>query len=233
MDKLLNEGLFEVLLEKSFFKHEKELQKTYPDDEELEKEYPTSRRKVRRYINILKEKKYGKKLIWMYASRAAVAFLCVISLLFGFVMINSEVRASVEKVFFIWYDKYTEVVFNETSDDFSSYELEDFEIGYIPEGFELQYETNLDDMRLSGFINTKKEDSLIDIQIFDGTQASIGIDNEQMLYEKIKIGSNDAWIMYNDEAEYGCLLVVYGKISILVVGDLSKEEIIKVAENIK
>lgn len=233
MDKLFNEEIFDFLLEKAFVKHEKELQKTYPDDEELEKEYPISRKKIRRYKNIIKEKEYGKKLIWMYVNRAAVAFLCIISLIFGFVMTNSEVRASVESVVLKWYDKYTEFVFNETSGGFDSYKLEDFKIGYIPENFELQHEEIYDDMRDVCFINTKKDDAIFVIQIFDTAQTSVFVDNEQMLFEKTKIGSNEAWIMYNDADGYGSLLIVDTKFSILVVGDLSKEEIIKIAVNIK
>lgn len=233
MDKLFNEELFEFLLEKAFVQHEEELQKTYPDDEELEKTYPTNRKKIRRYKKIIKEKEYGRKLIWMYVNRAAVAFLCIISLIFGLVMTNSEVRASVENVVLKWYDKYTEFVFNETSDEFDSYKLEDFKIGYIPEDFELQYEENYGDLRDICFINTKKEEAIFVVQIFDNDRTSVFVDNEQMSYEKTKIGSHEAWLMYNDADRYGSLLIVDTKFSILIVGDLSKEDIIKIARNIK
>lgn len=233
MDKLLNEGLFEVLLEKAFFKHEKELQKTYPDDETLNKEYPVSEKKIRKYKNIAKEKAYGKKLMWVYLNRAAIVFLCIISLLFGLIMINSEVRASVELVVLEWYDKYTEFVFNKVSDGFDSYQLEDFEIGYIPENFELQYDEYYDDLRDMCFINTEEDDSILVIQIFDVAHTSIFVDNEQMLYEKTKIGSDEAWLMYNDDDEYGSLLIVGNKYSVLIVGDVRKDEIIRIAENIK
>jgi hypothetical protein len=156
MDKLLNEEIFDSLLEKAFFNYEKQLQKTYPDDEELEKEYPTSRKKIRRYRNILKEKEYRRKSIWLYVNRAAVAFLCIISLIFGLVMLNPDVRASVEKVILKLHDKYTEFVFNVTADEFASYDLEDFEIGYIPEDFEVLNENIYDGMKYIDFINTKK-----------------------------------------------------------------------------
>lgn len=233
MDKLLNEEIFDSLLEKAFFKYEKQLQKTYPDDEELEKEYPTSRKKIRRYRNILKEKEYRRKSIWLYVNRAAVAFLCIISLIFGLVMLNSDVRASVEKVILKLHDKYTEFVFNVTADEFASYDLEDFEIGYIPEDFEVLNENIYDDMKYIDFINTKKGDAMIVIQIFDSAQTSVGIDNEQMTYEKMKIGSNEAWLMYNEKENCGSLLIVDNKFSILVFADLSKEELIKIGENIR
>lgn len=233
MDKLFNEELFDVLLEKTFVEHERKVQKTYPDDEELEKKYPTNRKSVKKYKRIFKEKEYGRKLIWLYVNRAAVVFLCIISLFFSFVMINYEVRASVENVILNWYDKYTEFIFNKTSDEFDSYELEDYKIGYIPEDFELQYEENFDDIRDMCFMNTEKDDAIFVIQIFDPDKTSVCVDNEQMLYKKTEIGSREAWIMYNDAEEYGSVLVADTKFSILVVGDLSKEEIIKVAENIK
>ena len=59
MDKVLNEDIFDFLLEKAFVRYEKDLQKTYPDISELETEYSVSRRKIRKYINILKEKQGG------------------------------------------------------------------------------------------------------------------------------------------------------------------------------
>ena len=233
MDKVLNEDIFDFLLEKAFVRYEKDLQKTYPDIAELEKEYPASRRKIRKYINILKEKQYGKKIIWIYAGRAAVVLLCMFSLLFGLIMTNSEARASVETVMLKWYDKYTEFIFNEVPADFSSYELADFEMGYIPEGFELLYDDVFSDIRDTCYMNTKNSDMMLDIQIFDSAQTSVFVDNEKMLFEKMKIGSNDAWIMYNDAEGYSSLLIADTKYSILVVGDLSKEEIIKVAKNIR
>lgn len=56
MDKFLNEELFEVVLEKAFIEHEKDLLKSYPDDVELEREYPISKKEIRRFKNIVKEK---------------------------------------------------------------------------------------------------------------------------------------------------------------------------------
>lgn len=232
MNKSFNEEIFDNLLEKAFLKFEKDLQKTYPNEKELGKAYPINRKTIRNYKRILKEKENGRKFILKYVSSAAVAILCIISLFFGVILTNSGVRASVEKVVLVWHDKYTEFIYNRTSSDFSSYEVEDFEIGYIPVGFELQFENCLDSIRLISFANTQKEDETIDIQIFDD-QTSVCFDNDYMSYEKIKIGSNEAWLMYNDDEKYGSLLVVYDKISVMVVGYLSKEEIIKVARNIK
>ena len=147
MDKLINEEIFEIILEKAFVEHEKEEQKTYPDDEELEKQYPANKKKIRKYLRILKEKAYGRKLVRMYVGRAAVVILCMISLFSGLIMINSDVKASLEVVVLKLYDNYTEFIFNKTPDGFESYELEDFEIGYIPENFELQFDNYYNDIR--------------------------------------------------------------------------------------
>lgn len=233
MDKLINEEIFEIILEKAFVEHEKEEQKTYPDDEELEKQYPANKKKIRKYLRILKEKAYGRKSVRMYVGRAAVVILCMISLFSGLIMINSDVKASLEVVVLKLYDNYTEFIFNKTPDGFESYELEDFEIGYIPENFELQFDNYYNDIRDLYFCNKKKDEAFFVIQIFDNTNTSVFVDNEQMLQKKIKIRGKEAWIMYNEFEDCGSLMIPDEKFSIFIVGDLSKKELIKIGENIK
>lgn len=233
MDKFLNEELFEVVLEKAFIEHEKDILKSYPDDVELEEKYPISKKEIRRFKNIVKEKEYGKKLIRVYFDRAAVVVLCMISLFFALVMTNSEVRAAVESVILKWYDKYTEFVFTESTIGLVAEKIEDVQIGYIPDGFELvfdnktEYETSLYYQN----INNLNED--INIKIFYNDDAVIFTDNEKMAYEKINLNKdNESWILYNDKEKYGTVVIVGENISVSIVAFVEKDEILKIAENI-
>ncbi len=236
MDKFLNEALFDIVLEKAFIEHEKEEFKSYPDDDELEKKYPISKKEIRKLKKVIKEKEYGKKLIRVYLEKATVVILCVISVFFALIMTSSEVRASVENVILKWYDKYTEIVLMK-NDDYNNgliaEKVEDVQLGYIPDGFELILNQELKSKRLLQYINIYNEESLLSVDIFVNDSESISFDNEQVEYERLDSSSGEMWIMYNDNEKYGGLIVVGINVSVLITGDLSKEELIKIAENIK
>lgn len=233
MDKFLNEELFEVVLERAFIEHEKDLLKSYPDDVELEREYPISKKEIRRFKNIVKEKEYGKKLVRVYLERAAVVVLCMISLFFALVMTSPEVRAAVENVILKWYDKYTEFIFTESTTGLVAEKIEDVEIGYVPDGFDLVFD-NKTEYEISLYyqnINNLNED--INIKIFYNDDAVIFTDNEKMTYEKIDLNSNnESWILYNDEEKYGTVVIVGENISVSIVAFVEKNELLKIAENI-
>ncbi len=236
MDKFLNEALFDIVLEKAFIEHEKEEFKSYPDDEELEKKYPISKKEIRKLKNVVKEKEYGKKLIRVYLDKAAVVILCVISVFFALVMTSSEVRASVENVILKWYEKYTEFVFVK-NDNYNSglitEKVKDVQLEYIPDGFELILNEELESKRLLYYVNIYDEDSILSVDIFVNDLESLSLDNEQVEYERLDSSHGEMWLMYNDNKNYGSLIVVGTKVSVLITGNLSKEEIIKIAENIK
>ena len=103
----------------------------------------------------------------------------------------------------------------------------------IPENFEVQFDNYYHDIRDLYFCNKKKDEAFFVIQIFDNTNTSVFVDNEQMLQKKIKIRGKEAWIMYNEFEDCGSLMIPDEKFSIFIVGDLSKKELIKIGENIK
>ena len=233
MDKFLNEELFEVVLEKAFIEHEKELLKSYPDDVELEREYPISKKEIRRFKNIVKEKEYGKKLIRVYFDRAAVVVLCMISLFFTLVMTNSEVRAAVENVILKWYDKYTEFIFTEATTGLVAEKIEDVEIGYIPEGFELSFEDNMEIECFKQYTHIDDPSSNFILSVFYNNEENLFYDNEKLKYKEILINSKEAWIAYDEIEKKGGIILLGDCVSVNIAGNLSEDELIKIAENIK
>lgn len=233
MDKFLNEELFEVVLEKAFIEHEKDLLKSYPDDVELERKYPISKKEIRRFKNIVKEKEYGKKLIRVYFDRAAVVVLCIISLFFALIMTSPEVRAAVENVILKWYDKYTEFIFTEAKTGLVAEEIEDVEIGYIPEKFNLEFEERLETQFYAYYLSEADANKFFTINVFINNNGTLAFDNESLEYENIEISGQEAWLMYDDEEANGGIVFVGKSITIDIAGYLSKEELVKIAENIK
>lgn len=234
MDKFLNEELFEIVLEKAFIEHEKEVLNSYPDDVELESKYPISKKEIRKFKNIAKEKEYGKKLIWVYLNRAAVVVLCVISLFCALIMTSSEVRAAVENVILKWYDKYTEFVFSETSgSDPVLNNISDIEINYIPDGYELTSDDVLDDSRHLFYFHINDAEKYITIDIFENKSASIAFDNEILNYKKIDSIFAETWLMYDDKEKIGGVIIVEENISIKVFGYLCEDELLNIINSIK
>jgi hypothetical protein len=233
MDKFLNEELFEIILEKAFTEHEKEVLKSYPDDVELESKYPISKKEIRKFKNIAKEKEYGKKLIWVYLNRAAVVVLCVISLFCALIMTSSEVRAAVENVILKWYDKYTEFVFTETPSGFVSEKIEDVEIGYIPEGFELEFEEKLEKRRFLYYVNSANLNEDISVNIFYNADTASFFDNENLEYKKKLIDDHEIWVMYDDLKGVGSIVVIGSNITTNITGYLTETELIKIGRSIK
>lgn len=233
MDKFLNEELFEVVLEKAFIEHEKDMLKSYPADDELESEYPISKKEIRRFKNIVKEKEYGKKLVRVYLERAAVIVLCMISLFFALVMTSPEVRAAVENVILKWYGKYTEFIFTESTTGLVAEKIEDVEIGYIPEEFNLEFEERLETQIYAYYLSEADANKFFTINVFINNNGTLAFDNESLEYENMEISGQEAWLMYDDEEANGGIVIVGKSITIDIAGYLSKEELVKIAENIK
>lgn len=234
MDKFLNEALFDIVLEKAFIEHEKEEFKSYPDDEELEKKYPISKKEIRKFKNVIKEKEYGKKLIRVYLDKAAVVILCIISMFFALIMTSSEVRASVENVIIKWYEKYTEFVFSETSDsDNVLNNISDIKINYIPDGYELMSDDVLDDSRHLFYFHISDAEKYITINIFKNDSTSLAFDNEILNYKKIDSIFDETWLMHDDKEGLGGVIVAGEHISIKVFGYLCEDDLLNVINNIK
>ena len=83
------------------------------------------------------------------------------------------------------------------------------------------------------YVNIYDEDSILSVDIFVNDLESLSLDNEQVKYERLDSSYGEMWLMYNDNKNYGSLIVVGNKVSVLITGNLSKKEIIKIAENIK
>ncbi len=107
----------------------------------------------------------------------------------------------------------------------------DFVIGYIPEGFEFNSATDLSDIIENFYLNENGD--YIVVGIYKSQELSVLLDSENSEYEEITINGQKAYLMYNEAESTGT--VVYGDASFAVGirGICAKEELIKVAENIK
>ncbi|MCM1269873.1 MAG: DUF4367 domain-containing protein [Faecalibacterium sp.] len=230
----LNEDIFDAVLQRAFCDYENEQLASYPDCEILAKMYPLPKKEKQAFDREVRKIKYGKSLVSVYLSRAAVVFLCIIALGTGVMMTSPTVRAAVRNVIVEWLDKYSVFTILNTelgSNDFVS--VEDVEIGYVPDGFELVDSdlSNADYMCI--YSSCTNKDNYYTVTVFENESNTIYTDNEHSKYQELLINNHESWLIYDEENKYGSLILVGSKISISISGKLPKNELIKIAESIK
>lgn len=234
MNEELNEDIFDAALKKAFCDYTNNLLDSFPDCKTLSEKYPLSKKEERFFKRLEKEMKHGKSLARVYLSRAAVIFLCFVSLAAAVMLSSPTVRAAVKNVFMQWFEKYTLFTFVQTEpakDDFQS--VEDVKIGYIPEGYKLGFEDKVPEtITYIYYPIDHNPDLYIVIDIFENDTTSSWIDNEHTIYTKMKINGHEAWLVYDEEGTIGTIVIVGAKISVEICATLSEEELIKMAENI-
>lgn len=68
----------------------------------------------------------------LYTRKVASIFIMVLGLLFATLLFNTEVRATVGKVFIEWYEKFTSFTY---TDEEVINEKKDWNLNYLPEGY--------------------------------------------------------------------------------------------------
>ena len=226
----LNESVFEAILKKAFCDYNDNLLASYPDCETLSKMYPLPKKERRFFDRMAKEVKYGKSLALVYLSRAAVVFLCFVTLAVGVMMTSPTVRASVKNVIMQWFEKYTMFTFVSTETERKEFEnVEDVKIGYVPEGYKLVTENKTP--KISTYIYYADENDLT-IEIFENGIVNLFPDNQRSEYSKTQINGHEAWVVYDEVNMSGSVSLVGLKISVFITANLPKDELIKIAENI-
>lgn len=247
------EELFDAICREEFLRYIKKESESYPSKEELDAMYTVSKRGRRRLMRAIKAERYGKPLLAVYLQRVAIILLVTITVAFGVLMTNTEVRAAIGKVFIEWYEKYVKFDFNggegvnikiedtkensnensgeNTEPAFESNPLYDYEIGYIPEGYELESSREIDYMR--DYIYFNSEGSCVDIMISHINNISISFDIENHEYTETEINGKPVYLLYSDSIGDGTIICNESDYIISVYGTVKKEELIKIFENIK
>ncbi len=236
------EFLSDDLLKKAFNDYFDRILADMPSDTELAKRYPypeSSLKIVRRKYKALKR----RRSLWLrYLGRAAVIVLITASITFGLLMTNSDIRAAVSSFFIRDRGNHLEIDFNngeeavlenegvdpETQNETS---VLDYEIHYIPDGFELISEEFFGGNIFFREYRDANERSFV-INIYDSGNTGFFVDKERHKYTFIRINGYEAMIAYDESEKCGLILINDGKCCIQINGCLEKEELIKVARGI-
>lgn len=109
------------------------------------------------------------------------------------------------------------------------YDLEDFQVGYVPEGYEVEFdEVHGEFMRKIGYHDA--DDNNIRIHIAKTDHYGANVDNESADREEVLVNDKQAYLFNDGDVTFVVWQV--GDCTIDVVGNVSKEEIILAAKNI-
>ena len=237
-----HEVLTDDLLKKAFNDYFDRVLEQTPSDEELAKKYPYPESSYEEVFAAYKSQK-RRAAVWLKsAGRVAIIALIVASLTFGVLMTNTDIRAAVSSFFIRDKGDHLEIDFNngeeavleneevdpETQNETS---VLDYEIGYIPDGFELISEIFSD----AGVFLREYRDAnerLVMIEIYSSGNTGLIVNKEGNKYTFTRINGYEAMISYDESKKYGVILIIDGKYCIQIDGDIEKEELIKVARGI-
>lgn len=230
----LNDSQFEALLKEAVCEYHIEELKAIPSNRELKAAYTLSPEFYRKMDKILiaQEKVMRKYNIIRILKYAAIIVLMIGTL----ALTNSDVRAKIKEIFLEMFDEYAVMTFNSDSENvITSLEDLDFELGYVPDGFELVEEMKDSNIVRSKYTNTK-EDILVRCYLISNNENNLNSDNKGVRYESITInGEFECYFRSSEDTNKENSLICYNSklgFYVSITANLSKEELVKIAENI-
>lgn len=214
-----------LLIEALNVYHEKALL-DLPNNEELEKITFTEKfeKKMQKLI------KSQKKPYYNMTNSVGKRFACVIAaviILFTMMMSVSAIREPFIKFIVETFDKYSAIYFAEKPTQ-ATKPFERIIPEYIPDGFEITTDSNYD---IYSFIEYKNETgNIFTLQQRYCDENHMLIDTENAQPQKILINNEEA--IYYEKSDTKYLVFAKEEYCFILIGNLEKEEIIKIAESI-
>ncbi|MDY0237039.1 MAG: DUF4367 domain-containing protein [Gudongella sp.] len=203
----------------------KEETKEYDNLQILHK--PNYSKDFRLKLKNIKIKQNYNQIVMLVAKRAAI-FILVTTLSFSAVMaVNAQAREKVLDWIIETFPQFT-IFTSQNIDEDNPVELTAFNINYIPRGFEL-VDTNAGRTKLIYNYSTKN-DQKITIIFSLSSEGKSYYDTENAEIEEFVFKGSGAYIWQTSEITY--LIWYQDGIECHISGNISKDEIIKVAENI-
>ena len=245
----------DILLGKAFEEYVRREDESLPSDEELREAFPPSEEDCLKYGKAAKRKERGSAALKVLR-RVAVIVLVLISASSAALMLNKNVRAAVTGTIYRVVDDYIWVRFTGADDEISFFDgkdMSDLNIGYIPEGLILCYDSraqNWPDLgyRSRTFIICDPDDETapgkthppyIMLCVQDGDQESGYSDEALEISHETTVNGMPALMYdvfyYYDGEDHEVVRLEYGDKNFTVYiqsGEVSGEEVKKVAESL-
>ena len=228
MYKDLEDELWESLLKAAVIENSQNEIKDYPSEQEINRivlpEHYESR--MRRILRRYRYRKYAK-LSLRYGKKIASVILLIMGVSFSLLLSFDEVRAACEAVIIEIYDRY--IRYSYTSD--LSLENTPISFGYVPEGYSM-VEASFNGIDSFITYQNAHDDSIM--LEFDVQKFTVLIDNEHYTISNVFIGHYEGTFFESQDSRFvNVLLWDAENYYFQLRSTLNKEEMIKIAENLK
>jgi len=204
---------------------------SFPPDDVLAMEYPLSPAFELRMKKLfaLDRRKEAAKTIIRYAKKAAVIVFVIISLLFGALMLNPEVRAAVSKVIIEWYEQFTRISFrSEATDTSKKYVLKP---SYVPDGY-YEYSFNVFNS-MTDIIYINDANMIITFSLYPDNMPNISVDNEKHDITEVLINGNKSLVIKaHDNTSSNGLIYYHNGFMMEIWGFIPVDDLLKMAKSI-
>ena len=201
-----------------------------PSDDTLEAMHPFTDEQMKRATELNRKNK-KQRISWKtQLGRVAAVVLCVITTAGVISLANPTVRGHVSNAVTRLIDEYISVDFGAGTDN-DPIDISKTRITYIPEGYCL-YEDNSDKDSISHiYQNDMGEYIIIDIE--ESSDIRLMTEKSAHEFEIHDIGRYEGYISYSEELKQGSVYFGNSYFTVAISGMTEKEELIKIAENIK
>ena len=228
LSKGANERLWDAVIKEALIESmNRELDETEQNIEphNFSSQFEHNMNKLIKNIGRKEKAQAAGKVIGKFAVTAAT----VMGIMFGGFLTQQEVYAAVGNVIrsiFSTHDKYTyqdnseDIVFDDT-----------IRLGYVPDGYELRSVYYMGNANLLTYESEDEKSLYFNYSLAE--DSSITVDNESHSYKEI-IEYNEMFYFYKSEQDdFNTIIWFDGKYAYSIDAQISEDEIVKIAENIK
>lgn len=223
---------FDMKLVKALIEAEKIYLEELPSEEELENYHTFSDEfniKMEKLINGERKKQWYRKLPFINNRVAAVFLVGLVVLAVSTFSVEAWRLKFFDYVLNIQ-EEYTEIKFNKTDEyvERKDNELVIYKPEYIPKGYEITDEETLHSMYIAEYKNAEDKYLIFHQYTLEGT--GMQIDTEGTTLEDITINGSEGYFYHNKG--YNNILWNDGYYGFMISGEISKEDIFKIAESV-
>jgi hypothetical protein len=191
LDNSYRETLFEALLRRAVIDDHMDEMASIPSERDLKELYTFSAHHEARMRVLLRQERRRERMkaLFVAARRAAIIIALLGTIVFGSLLTNSEVRATVRNVIVEWFDRFTRYSYNE---GMSAVEGIEWTFEYLPEGYTESIRIDLGSFIYIAY--TDDENNEISLQYALASDISFGVDNEHSTFEILDLGDIEFYV---------------------------------------
>ena len=223
-DREMVDKIFETMVHEAL--EEVEQEDAYPSCDNFDFEFSEQHKEKMKKIFDREKKKIWIRKFGKSMQRVAAGLLVVILVSGVAVMSVSAWRVKFLNFIFDTKQTNTEITTNEDTNQ-ATYNTDLLSLNYIPEGFSLEKQMIAEDLTYLKFSDSVNE-FIISITPLEG---KVSLDTENAYCEKININDNEA--LYSETDTENILVIENREEIISIKSSLKRDEIIKIAQNLK